>query len=140
MRKGDYLVHLSTIYTQAEMEQLFFILWSIWSERNQVVHGHKAKPAKELALFAKNYMHNFRSSQAKFKSNNDTSARPLSLAATKPVPWTPPMLRNLKLNVDVAVDSVKKVIGVGAVIRDTFGSVKATLSKLVVGNFAAHEI
>uniref|UniRef100_A0A803QF96 Reverse transcriptase zinc-binding domain-containing protein n=1 Tax=Cannabis sativa TaxID=3483 RepID=A0A803QF96_CANSA len=65
MRKGDYLVHLAAIYTKLEMEQICCTLWAIWNERNRVVHVYKAKSAKDLAFFTKNYWQNYTPPQLK---------------------------------------------------------------------------
>ncbi|XP_030498069.2 uncharacterized protein LOC115713727 [Cannabis sativa] len=137
MYKGDYLVHLSTIYTTQEMEQIVCTLWSIWTERNRVVHGSSAKPASILASFAVNYLSNFRSATKKYHTAA-TSAPPLPTSVPGAAKWTPPTGLNLKLNVDAALDANRNIIGVGAVVRNSDGHVLAAMAKPIVGNFASH--
>uniref|UniRef100_A0A803PLC1 RNase H type-1 domain-containing protein n=1 Tax=Cannabis sativa TaxID=3483 RepID=A0A803PLC1_CANSA len=115
MYKGDYLVHLSTIYTKQEMEQIVCTLWSIWTERNRVVHGSSAKPASFLASFAVNYLSNFRSATRKYHTVS-TSASPMPTLVQGAAKWTPPTGLNLKLNVDAALDANRNIVGVGALL------------------------
>uniref|UniRef100_A0A803QHU3 Reverse transcriptase domain-containing protein n=2 Tax=Cannabis sativa TaxID=3483 RepID=A0A803QHU3_CANSA len=139
MYKGDYLVHLSTVYTQQEMELIICTLWSIWMERNRIVHGSKAKPAVVLASFADNYLTNYRAARNKYHV-----ADPLIHHQPRPPeatpPWQPPAAGDLKLNVDAAVDATRKITGIGAVVRDSAGVVRAALAKPIIGNFASHEM
>ncbi|XP_060968396.1 uncharacterized protein LOC133035959 [Cannabis sativa] len=148
MRKGDYLVHLSSIYSKVEMEQILCIMWSIWTERNKVIHGNRAKSAKLLSSFALNYYQNFSIAQQRHSTDHppQNSGSPTAAAAiqpsatTIPQPWKPPDTGQLKLNVDAAVDSTKKITGIGALVRDSNGHVAAAFSKPVVGCFDSHEM
>uniref|UniRef100_A0A803PRY6 Reverse transcriptase domain-containing protein n=1 Tax=Cannabis sativa TaxID=3483 RepID=A0A803PRY6_CANSA len=56
------------------------------------------------------------------------------------MPWTPPPLGMLKMNVDAVVDSSQKITGIGALIRSSNGEVVAAISKPVLGCFASHEM
>ncbi|KAM6593255.1 hypothetical protein CsatA_000958 [Cannabis sativa] len=148
MRKGDYLIHLAAIYSKMEMEHLCCILWAIWTERNRVIHGHKAKPSKDLANFASNYWQNYQSAQLKYGSTAAATNRTHAPAASSlqsspsahPVPWTPPPPGTLKLNVDAAVNTSRKITGIGALVRRSNGTVAAAFSKPVVGCFESHEM
>ncbi|KAM6542266.1 hypothetical protein CsatB_006713 [Cannabis sativa] len=148
MYKGDYICHLSTIYSKPEMEQIMCTLWAIWTERNQVVHNKKAKLAQVTASFALTYLNNFKSAQSKYQpaaspefSNQQLQQQPLpTVRPPAAPPCQPPPAGAFKLNVDAAVDTSKNVTGVGAVIRTSSGSVVAALSKQLVGNFKSHEM
>uniref|UniRef100_A0A803PS58 Reverse transcriptase domain-containing protein n=1 Tax=Cannabis sativa TaxID=3483 RepID=A0A803PS58_CANSA len=97
-----------------------------------------------------NYCKNFISAQLKRTSAASastpstfaTAVVPLqqSISSAALLPWTPPPPGLLKLNVDAAVDSSRKITGVGALIRRTDGSVAAAFSKPVLGCFASHEM
>uniref|UniRef100_A0A803Q9X7 RNase H type-1 domain-containing protein n=1 Tax=Cannabis sativa TaxID=3483 RepID=A0A803Q9X7_CANSA len=54
--------------------------------------------------------------------------------------WRPPDLLGMKLNVDAAVNSVNKVLGIGAIVRNHQGKVIAALSKPVQGCFRSDEM
>uniref|UniRef100_A0A803NVU4 Uncharacterized protein n=1 Tax=Cannabis sativa TaxID=3483 RepID=A0A803NVU4_CANSA len=56
------------------------------------------------------------------------------------MPWTPPPLGMLKMNVDAALDSTGKITGIGALIRSSNGEVVAAISKPVLGCYASHEM
>ncbi|KAM6592878.1 hypothetical protein CsatA_000581 [Cannabis sativa] len=121
------------------MELIFCTLWCIWTERNQVVHGGKAKPVISLAGFASRYLGNY------FAARQKELPPPTPAVATAPaihrqVPWIPPISGSYKLNVDAALNVGSNIIGVGAIVRDAAGNVVAALSKPIVGNFASHEM
>uniref|UniRef100_A0A803QG78 Reverse transcriptase domain-containing protein n=1 Tax=Cannabis sativa TaxID=3483 RepID=A0A803QG78_CANSA len=147
MHKGDYLIHLSNLHSQAELEQIICNLWSLWTKRNRVVHGHKAKSAKELSLFATNYMLHFRSAQLKYQqspqisgASTATNSAPHTASCRPNVPWKTPPSCVVKLNIDAAVDRSTKVTGLGAVFRDSMGMVVAAFSKKLLGSFEPHEM
>ena len=54
------------------------------------------------------------------------------VSASEVVKWLPPRSGCYKVNVDGAVFSKRKQVGVGVVICDSFGEVVATLSKKMV--------
>ncbi|KAM6563586.1 hypothetical protein CsatB_023584 [Cannabis sativa] len=131
-------------------------MWVIWTDRNKIIHGNKNKDASALALHATTYMNNY----IKATSTQDpiatlsphsavnllnTAATSTNSAAfktrpTEGIPWKPPSLHKLKLNVDVAVNTVDKILGVGAIVRDHDGQVVAALSKPIQGCFRSDEM
>uniref|UniRef100_A0A803NUI1 F-box domain-containing protein n=1 Tax=Cannabis sativa TaxID=3483 RepID=A0A803NUI1_CANSA len=142
MHKGDYLTHLTTLHFVSEMKFIICscTLWCIWSERNRFVHGQKAKPAAQLASFPNNYMSNYRSAQSKYQPQQNSAPQSSTTTPIVHTPWLPPNYGELKMNVDVAVDSTSNRIGVGAVVRNSEGQVFAALSMPLISNFASHEM
>ncbi|XP_060974707.1 uncharacterized protein LOC133039776 [Cannabis sativa] len=144
MKHGDYLIHLASVYTKPEMEQLFCTLWAIWTERNKVVHGKSARPAKDLAVFSTVFMQNFSAAQHRTSPTAATSAivHPVTTLQMTPatIPWSKPPTGAFKLNIDAAVNVSTYTTGVGAVLRDSNGHVKAALSMPITGNFKSHEM
>ncbi|KAM6593117.1 hypothetical protein CsatA_000820 [Cannabis sativa] len=61
-----------------------------------------------------------------------------SVGVATPIKWQPPPVHCLKMNIDVAFDSSQKRIGLGIIIRDFSGCVKAAKSKLVRGCYKPH--
>ncbi|XP_060968560.1 uncharacterized protein LOC133036097 [Cannabis sativa] len=117
MKNGDYLLYLHSIHSKSEMEQIFCTLWSIWSERNKVVHGQRQKPARDLASHVHTYCQNFLAATTKY--------HPVASQAQ---------------NVATSTNVNNNVLGVGALIRDSNGLVKAALSMPAIGNFSSHEM
>ncbi|XP_060963954.1 uncharacterized protein LOC115715819 [Cannabis sativa] len=69
-----------------------------------------------------------------------TASLPQISPAAPLMPWTPPPLGMLKMNVDAAVDSTRKITGIGALIRSSNGEVVAAISKPILGCYASHEM
>ncbi|KAM6567220.1 hypothetical protein CsatA_026348 [Cannabis sativa] len=149
MKNGDYVTYLSSIYNKAEMEQLLCTMWAIWTERNNVIHGKNARRAKNLAVFATVFLQNFRAA----KNNSATAGFEPATAApatshqqpshsrpSAPVSWRPPVAGAFKLNTDAAVDVSSHTTGLGAILRDANGHVKAAFSMPMIGNLKSHEM
>uniref|UniRef100_A0A803NSH2 RNase H type-1 domain-containing protein n=1 Tax=Cannabis sativa TaxID=3483 RepID=A0A803NSH2_CANSA len=131
-------------------------MWVIWTDRNKIIHGDRNKDAAALALYTTTYMNNY------LKANNNstttatlfsptvtntshtaaTSANAAAMKArpTEGVPWKPPLLNKLKLNVDATINTADKILGIGAIIRIHDGQVVAALSKPVQGCFRSDEM
>uniref|UniRef100_A0A803RBW2 Uncharacterized protein n=1 Tax=Cannabis sativa TaxID=3483 RepID=A0A803RBW2_CANSA len=92
MTKGDYLVHLSTLYTKAEMKLIICVLWCIWTEKNTVIHGGKTTLAIQLVGFSLTYLKNLRSAKHKFNPST-TITHDITLQSTSHLSWQPPVLK-----------------------------------------------
>ncbi|XP_060972316.1 uncharacterized protein LOC133038243 [Cannabis sativa] len=134
MKNRDYVTYLSSIYNKVEMEQLLCTMWAIWTERNNVIHGKNARRAKNLAVFATDFLQNFRAAQhnAACVSSGSATATPATShqqqSHTRPpasIPWRPPAACAFKLNTDAAVDVSSHITGIGVILRDANGHVKA---------------
>uniref|UniRef100_A0A803NW04 Reverse transcriptase domain-containing protein n=1 Tax=Cannabis sativa TaxID=3483 RepID=A0A803NW04_CANSA len=155
LANGDYLFHLATLLSQEEFELLLCIMWVIWIDRNKIIHGDMNKDATAMALYAITYMNNYikanstkpptatlSSPSAANPSHTATDANVAAMKArpTAGVPWTPPLLNKLKLNVDAAINTTDKILGIGAIVRNHDGQVVAALSKPVQGCFRSDEM
>uniref|UniRef100_A0A803PCF6 RNase H type-1 domain-containing protein n=1 Tax=Cannabis sativa TaxID=3483 RepID=A0A803PCF6_CANSA len=106
-----------------------------------IVHGQRAKPARDLASFASIYCQNYHSANNKYHLEaSQTQALPPPQVIPIPAPWKPPLTGTFKLNVDAAVDDKNNIIGVSALARDSNGCVMAALSMPAIGNFSSHEM
>ncbi|XP_060973896.1 uncharacterized protein LOC133039106 [Cannabis sativa] len=54
--------------------------------------------------------------------------------------WKPPQSHGFKLNIDAATDLERKLLGIGAILRDHTDTVVAALSKVVQGSFKSDEM
>uniref|UniRef100_A0A803PQV1 Reverse transcriptase domain-containing protein n=1 Tax=Cannabis sativa TaxID=3483 RepID=A0A803PQV1_CANSA len=129
---GDYIFHLATLLSQQELELFFVIIWVIWTDRNKINHGESRRDGLALANYATNYMGNYQ----KAKNHPTAVSEPTVPTSTitlplEGIPWKPPDMLGLKLNVDAAVNPISKVLGVGAIVRNHNGEVIAAISKPV---------
>ncbi|XP_060959406.1 uncharacterized protein LOC133030622 [Cannabis sativa] len=157
MDNGDYLIHLSTLYSKQDFELLVCTMWAIWHNRNKVTHGGVSRPSHAIASFAVTHLERFISSKAKHYHGSASIIPPVTVSTsihtpevapvarlhqdnTRHSPWLPPSPTGLKLNVDAAVNHELKILGIGVVIRDYLGNVVAALSKPVQGCFRSDEM
>ncbi|XP_060964975.1 uncharacterized protein LOC133033936 [Cannabis sativa] len=129
MKAEDILFKLSESYTKSELEMIFCTMWSIWSDRNNVIHGKLAQQPTAIFAKAQSFLSNFQTLQ------QHSLPAGLSLAATPSncKEWKPPPPNCLKLNIDVAFNAACKKIGFWAIIRDSNGNVKAAMSHPIHG-------
>ncbi|XP_060972669.1 uncharacterized protein LOC133038517 [Cannabis sativa] len=146
MFNGDYIFYLSTLHSQRDFELIICNLWAIWSSRNRSLHGSSRPDGKQTATFAKDYVEKFRLSSTRKHTNHAPSiaGNTASSATTsnnlQEVRWQPPDATGFKLNIDAAVNSATKTLGVGAIVRDHYGQVIAVLSKPTQGCFRSDEM
>uniref|UniRef100_A0A803NGJ4 Reverse transcriptase domain-containing protein n=1 Tax=Cannabis sativa TaxID=3483 RepID=A0A803NGJ4_CANSA len=151
MYNGDYLIHLSNQYSKPDFELLICIMWAIWGERNKVLHGGQKREGLHTFIFANNYLDKYKQatdapnqSSLPLSSSNghvqQTTQTPEPAQQPFGAQWRPPDPLGLKLNVDAALHSDKKILGVGAVVRNHQGQVIAAFSKPVQGCFRSDEM
>ena len=111
------------------MEKIISMCWEIWKGRNLVRNGGVSRPRNTLA----------RSSVALVEEFRAGNAREVQTGLDRHVRWHPPQSSRFKMNVDAAIFKDLRAMGAGLVLRDSQGSVLATLSKRVPTNLATLE-
>uniref|UniRef100_A0A803Q8I6 Reverse transcriptase domain-containing protein n=1 Tax=Cannabis sativa TaxID=3483 RepID=A0A803Q8I6_CANSA len=148
MYNGDYLIHLSSLHSKQDFELIVCTMWAIWHDRNKVIQGGLSKPSQVIAYFASAHLEQYYRAKTKNQqqyincnvhTSNDSTPVHFQRQISD-VPWSPPSISGLKINVDVVVNQERKVLGVGAIVRDHQGSVVAALSKPVQGCFRSDEM
>uniref|UniRef100_A0A803QCT6 Uncharacterized protein n=1 Tax=Cannabis sativa TaxID=3483 RepID=A0A803QCT6_CANSA len=56
----DYVIHKATTMEKAEFETLVCLMWSIWNDRNCVLHGGTSRAASALVTQAITYLDKYR--------------------------------------------------------------------------------
>lgn len=97
--------------------------WALWGNRNEIRQGGKQKSGLELVCWSTQYLEEF------YATTNDESVA--RTPSTQPVRWLPPQGQTYKANVERAVFAKLKVMGIGVVVRDKKGKVKAALRKKI---------
>uniref|UniRef100_A0A803QJN9 Reverse transcriptase domain-containing protein n=1 Tax=Cannabis sativa TaxID=3483 RepID=A0A803QJN9_CANSA len=145
---ADFLLYVSANTSSTEFEKFLVICWSIWFERNAEYHNKPSKKAAAVLDFATNYLLKYQNAQASSSHNAGSATSTASRASVTqetPLPsptalWTAPPLGKLKLNSDAACNKALGKIGIGAVVRDSFGVIVAALSKPIQGCFKPEEM
>ncbi|XP_060962040.1 uncharacterized protein LOC133032190 [Cannabis sativa] len=129
MNIEDFLFQISESYTKSELETIFCTMWSIWSDRNNVIHGKSPQQPTVISAKAQNFLNNYKSTQQlSLPAGLSPPATPSISKA-----WSPPPPTCLKLNVDAAFDEACNKIGFGAIIRDSNGNITAGMSHPING-------
>lgn len=95
--------------------------WSIWYHRNKTRLNETSLPLGKIEGFARDYIRNF---------NNLISIPPSSRRAV-PQRWCPPTSDCWKVSFDGAMFGESDEAGIGVVIRNSNGKVRATLSEKI---------
>uniref|UniRef100_A0A803QFU0 RNase H type-1 domain-containing protein n=1 Tax=Cannabis sativa TaxID=3483 RepID=A0A803QFU0_CANSA len=114
-------------------------------ERNAEYHGKLPKLAAAILVFATEYLLKYQTVHASSLTSGSTAVTNTHPANITPVasladPWIAPPVGKLKLNTDAACNRSNKLIGIGAVLRDSNGYIKAALSKSILGCFKPKEM
>ena len=128
---NDLVLHFFSPLLEKHLEFFFAIAWSIWHNRNKIIHDEHGLPPNQIWDLAKSIVGEFN-----VASSWDFSIRQPSLLG-----WAAPPLGFAKVNVDGAcsIDG-SGIFGVGVIIRDELGSVIAALCKALPSHFSAEWI
>ncbi|XP_030510848.2 uncharacterized protein LOC115725456 [Cannabis sativa] len=136
------LIHVSTIWSNLELEQFACILWSLWTKRNKERHGSKTQLTELLLFKAMTYLDDFHSArganntQQRTMSKHQSPAPPHAAIPSSTVPkWLNPTSRRLKLNTDAAVNKATQITGFGAILRNSSGDCIDAMSRPFPGCF-----
>ena len=105
-----------------DMELFSTICWAIWHRRNKARLKQPVDKAEHIPDFAREYLHEFQSSQTTHGPN------PLPQQQTQ---WKKPTTCGFKVNYDGAVFAETAEAGIGVVVRTANGSPMATLSQKI---------
>ncbi|XP_030943489.1 uncharacterized protein LOC115968280 [Quercus lobata] len=115
--------------TAADLEVFFVMAWSIWYNRNQVVHESTCQLPNQTWNFAKRYLQDYK--DATSSSGQDKTCVSNS--------WHPPPAGVFKINVDGATSENGRNSSVGVIIRDSKGIIVAACANYLSGQFSAFE-
>ena len=114
--------------THHDLETLFATAWSIWYNRNQVIHESPHRlPPSQIWEYAQRTQNDYKGAMIV----NQLRQQPPEAR------WTAPPPGFYKINVDGATDGRRSLSSVGAVIRDCRGMVVAARSKVMNGMYEA---
>ncbi|XVF19448.1 hypothetical protein REPUB_Repub11eG0112000 [Reevesia pubescens] len=103
-----------SMHRENKLEVCFYLLWSIWGNRNKCLHEGTCQLPKnlwELAICK----------QLEFMGVAGTESNAVVSSTTEG--WRPPAQGGLKINVDASFSGVVAEAGVGLVARDSTGTV-----------------
>uniref|UniRef100_A0A803QE55 RNase H type-1 domain-containing protein n=1 Tax=Cannabis sativa TaxID=3483 RepID=A0A803QE55_CANSA len=140
LKPEEFLFHLSQVHNKSELEIIFCIMWFIWYDQNNILHGHSAVgvPSPGVADLSTSTGVVQSATGAHSYSTGVKASHLVGVAA--PIKWQPPPVHCLKMNIDAAFDSSQKRIGLGIIIRDSSGCFNAAKSKLVRGCYRPQEM
>ncbi|TXG67441.1 hypothetical protein EZV62_008716 [Acer yangbiense] len=109
-----------------DFELLCVLWWRVWKRRNQVIHGLLVLPVSEIYEWGANFLHEFREA-CKIGHNG----QPVSSLVLR---WQAPQVGAFKINTDASLCTCDKVSGIGVVIWDSDGRVRASLCQNLSAN------
>nr|XP_023926910.1 uncharacterized protein LOC112038333 [Quercus suber] len=120
----------SLLQQQTEVGLAAMMIWSIWSQRNQVRLRQPSTSLQQIVQLSKDGYSEFLTCQV------PTTVR----AARVKKKWKPPPADLVKINFDGATCSGTNKSGLGVVIRDSMGQVLASCSKVVNQAYNSSEV
>ncbi|KAL5832881.1 hypothetical protein ACOSQ3_016555 [Xanthoceras sorbifolium] len=114
----DFVLDCLGVLSLQDLEVLCVIWWRFWFGRNQILHASKALDSSEVVGWAHSFLSSYHSACSK----------PVSSSPQLCLKWEAPSPSWFKINSDAALDVPNKKIGIGVVIRDWEGRVRAALA------------
>jgi ribonuclease HI len=118
----DLWCQVTKMEPPVDMELFSTICWAVWHRRNKTRLKQSVDKAEHIPDFAREYLHEFQSSQITHGPNPSPQQR---------TRWKKPTTCGFKVNYDGAVFAEKAEAGIGVVVRTANGSPMATLSQKI---------
>ena len=113
---------VNLVFTKSELVPLFATTaWSVWFYRKKIHLSENARPMGQIVGFMRDYVRDFKSS---------VCCTP-TVRIEAPKVWSPPNCNEWKINFDGAMYCESTEAGVGVIIRNSFGKVKAALAEKI---------
>ncbi|KAK3207114.1 hypothetical protein Dsin_021160 [Dipteronia sinensis] len=123
----DFVISFSVKVNVQDFEILCIMWWHVWQRRNNVLHGQLLLPDSDIWEWAISFMHDFQEFN-KIKLQGQHVTRPSER-------WQSPQEGVFKINIDAATRVRDGTSGIGVVIRDSHGHVRASLCQNLNANF-----
>ena len=122
-----WLVMMTNELRKEKCSQVVTMAWVLWSNRNEILYGGEGKIGPTMALWTAHYLQEYWSAMDSFFQATSEPVQHIPTAQQQSLlsAWLPPSVSLLKINVDGALFSSKKLAGIGVVIRDVEGRLKA---------------
>ncbi|KAK3230018.1 hypothetical protein Dsin_001899 [Dipteronia sinensis] len=114
-------------------EQVWFIarvLWRVWFLRNQLVQGVGWHGLENVVPWSEEFLE-------EFMVFNGVVGIQREQVRQNEIKWHPPEVGFFKLNTYAAIDVQKWCVGLGMVVRDHFGAVKAYSTQRIEARYSA---
>ncbi|KAK3228880.1 hypothetical protein Dsin_000761 [Dipteronia sinensis] len=118
---GELMIH--SFLKVDELELLCTILWRVWFIRNAGLHGKQQMDISDVVDWATNFL-------VEYKNSSSGESVVQRQIRGGPAKWSPPCPGVYKINCNAAIDSKNSQIGVGIVIKDSYGAVMASSSQV----------
>ncbi|KAL5577770.1 hypothetical protein UlMin_019469 [Ulmus minor] len=115
----ELLLSASDCLKTEELELMCILMWRFWFRRNKWKHEKQWLDDEACLSWARQHLSDFK------YFHNKTYHSPVKIP---PKPWEAPVMGTIKVNTDAAWCNQKKKFGLGAVIRDSAGSVLASVA------------
>ena len=137
-----WLVMMTNESGKEKCSQLVTTAWTRWNNRNEIFHDGEGKTGQAMTLWSAHYLQEYRSAtNSCFQATSDP-VQHIPDAQQQPLlsAWLPPSAGLFKINVDGALFSSKKQAGIGVVIRDVEGRLKAALCRKIKAPLGSLEV
>ena len=126
----DIAMEILESSTSSDLEIFFGVAWTIWYNRNTIVHEFSGQVPDHIWFFARNFI-------LEFKRALIACSQSLSRSEGK---WIALPSGVFKINVDGATSEIDRNSSVGVVIRDAASNVHAACYKYLQGQYSMEEV
>ncbi|GLU23845.1 hypothetical protein SLE2022_398210 [Rubroshorea leprosula] len=118
---ASFLDHMAALLQKEQLEFLCVLCWQIWNSRNNALWNGRMPNPQIIIEQSLRFMDGYSRAIALRGRGTSTSQK-------RETRWSPPSEGHVKINVDGAVSSHKRIYGMGAVVRNNSGEVVVAMA------------